>query len=333
MAKLAQLETPAKLRDIASAAKRKRWSDERVADFAPLVRNFPQLYDPTRTDTPANAKPAPVSWAASPNKLRQTLPNPVDRWRTADSHRFEQDEYCEWCVQKTGGKITKITFTTEVPEYYEFLARDAPERLVELYRELVSPEVEREHLFVGNRYRPVNRWNPLQPSRGRLVHLVQENNTVRAALALAGAATVQRERDGVPVITKEALARCSGLGNPFRNSDPQIAAIINGATGTGASITLQDPIGLYLGPLVTSGMTTPDGADPREFWTIERGGSDHAVRASFAVPEQRGYTVGDIAIAGRPIRFGAQLADRVRVRLTAVVKPGNARPRPEPCDA
>lgn len=331
MAVLPRLETPAKLRDVASAAKRKHWSDRWRGNLVQFAAEFGQLYDPTREDTPVDAKPAPVTWAGSPAKLRQTHGDPVDRWRIADSNRAEQDEYCEWSVERSGGKITRVTFTTEVPEYYDYLAEHAPERLLALYRDLVSPKVAMGDLIVGGRYQRVNRWNPPQPRKGRLVHLSQENNTLGAALALVAEATVQRERKGVPVTTKEALARCSGLGNRFRNSDPQIAAIVNGAAATGASITLQDPFGLYLDRLVTTGMTTPDGVNPAAFWKIERGTPEHAVRASFAVPKQRGYTVGDINVGGRPIKFGAQVADRVRVRITAVVKPGNARPRRKPC--
>lgn len=328
---LARFDTPASLRDINSPATRKHWSTHLSDEFAPLVTEFKQLYDPTQSATPADAQVVPVEWAASPNKLRQTHPNATDRWRVADSHRREQDEYCEWAIKKVAGKITRITFTTEVPEYYEYLAQHAPEQLLALYRQLVSPKVVLKELVVGGKYQRINRWNPRKPSHGRIVHLSQENNTLAAALALAAVATVQRERNGVPVTTKEALAACSGLGDPFRNSDPQIASVINGAASTGASITLQDPIGLYIDRLVTAGMTTPDGADPVAFWTVERGRPGHTVRASFAVPAQRGYTVSDIKIAGRPIRFGAQVADRVRVRLTAVVKAGNARPRRKPC--
>lgn len=331
MSVLARFDTPAKLRDVASADRRKHWSTRLSGDFAPLVGAFGQFYDPTQSDTPAGSQVEPVEWAASPNKLRQTHPVAADRWRVADSLRAEQDEYCEWAVVKAGGKITRITFTTEVPEYYEFLAQHAPDQLLELYRQLVSPQVTLKDLIVSGKYQRINRWNPRKPSHGRIVHLTQENNTLEAALALAAAATVQREHNGAPVTTKEALAQCSGLGDPFRNSDPQIAAVINGAAGTGTSITFQDPIGLYIDRLVTSGMTTPDGADPASFWTVERGGPGHAVRASFSVPKQHGYTVSDVKIAGRPIRFGAQVADRVRIRISAVVRPGNARPRRQPC--
>jgi hypothetical protein len=78
-------------------------------------------------------------------------------------------------------------------------------------------------------------------------------------------------------------------------------------------------------------MRTPDGADPAGFWTVERGSPGHALRASYAVPAGRGYRVGDVEVDGRPIRFGAQLADRVSVRLTALVRPADHRPPRLPC--
>lgn len=54
-------------------------------------------------------------------------------------------------------------------------------------------------------------------------------------------------------------------------------------------------------------------------WTVERGSDTHILRARYEVPEQLGYRVGDITINGEPVQFGAQLADRVTVRITAIV--------------
>lgn len=65
---------------------------------------------------------------------------------------------------------------------------------------------------------------------------------------------------------------------------------------------------LYIDQLLIGGMETPDGEDPAAFWRL-----------------------GDITAAGRPIRFGAQLADRVNVRLTALVKPAGHQPERHPC--
>ncbi|SFT86132.1 hypothetical protein SAMN05660657_03542 [Geodermatophilus amargosae] len=55
------------------------------------------------------------------------------------------------------------------------------------------------------------------------------------------------------------------------------------------------------------------------------------LRASYAVPAERGHAVGDARADGQPIRFGAQLAGRVSVRLTALVRPADHRPARLPC--
>jgi hypothetical protein len=226
-------------------------------------------------------------------------------------------------------QITRVTFTCEVPEYWEHVAERDPDRLLSLYHDLVSPDAALDDLLQDGRYVPSNRWN--RSTEGRPAHLVQANNSLGAAIDLAANATVLRERDGKPVNNQQVLVDCGALGNPFRNSDPQIAAAVNNAVATGADITLADPLGLYLHGILTAGMTTPDGADPATFWVIERGDPTHALRARFEVPAGHGYTVSDITVGGRRIQFGAQLADRVQVRISAVVMPGTHQPQREPC--
>lgn len=331
MAVLKRFETPAKLRDGVAPPALRAWSAKVKAMFDdhPSSR-FRQFYDPTLDDTPEPPQAVDVIWPAFPATLRGTASEEAVA-KKADSTRAVQDEYCEWSVERKGGKIVRVTFTTEVPEYFEWLAENDQPRLLAVYRQLVGAGVKIEHLVAGKRYLRKNRWNKGEAATGGLVHLTQANNTLGAAVDLAAVATILRERDGVPIGTKQELAGCAGLGEPRRNSDPQIAAIVNSAASTGASITLLDPLGLYIDRLVTTGMSTPDDTDPQTFWKVERGKPGQAVRASFAVPKGKGYTVSEVKIAGRPIRFGAQLADRVRVRLTAVVRPGNARPPRVPC--
>jgi hypothetical protein len=246
-------------------------------------------------------------------------------WERADSSRDVQDEYCEWSVERRGDKITRITFTTEVPEYWEHVAKNDPDFLLELYHQFVDPGVELDDLFDGEEYVPLNRWNT--STEGRLAHLMQGSNKLLAAIALVAPATILRARDdGTPVTDRQELVDCGGLGVSCRNSDPQIAEIVNENAKFGDEITLLDPVGLYLDGLLSAGMETPDGADAAEFWQVERGAPGHAVRASFAVPEDCGYVVGDIKINGRPITRGAQVADKVRVRIGAGVKPGDHQP-------
>lgn len=334
MTRLAVFDTPARVRDVRSARKRERWSELVAGRIGAIAAAFPQIYDPTREDTPDTASVVAIPpWPASPGRLRRETGDPVERWRIADGDRNQQDEYCEWAVERENRKITRVTFTTEVPEYYDFLAAVAPDRLLDVYHRWVSRRARIEDLVVNGSYRRVNPWNDQDPAKGRIAHLTQGANTLTDALGLAGLATVPRERNGVLVTTKEDLAGCANLGDPTRFSDPAIAAVVNAAARNGASLTLADPVGLYIDGLITIGMKTPDGTDPAKFWTIERGRKSHAVRASIAVPEtpKRDYVVGDITIRGRKIDFGAQLADLVRVRLAAVVRPGNAKPRPQPC--
>jgi hypothetical protein len=323
--KLARFSAPGKVADPAPAA----WNARVRALLAPfLTDEQPQFYDPTRKDTPAGAPRPAVLWPAFPGRLAALAAR--ERWRLADGSRNEQDEYCEWAVTRNAQrKITRVTFTTEVPEFYEHLFEEAPDDLVRLYRRLVDPAVKLADLRApGGGYRRDNKWN-----RGaRLAHLRQGSNTLGAAVDLVARATVQRvDANGDRVTNQQALVRCAGLGEPLRNSDPQIASAVNVAAGDGAEIAFASPPGLHLGTPLTAGMVTPDGADAARFWKVERGEAGRAVRARFEVPRSRGYVVGDIEIGGRPIEFGAQVADRVPVQVRVIVKPGSHKPKPKRC--
>jgi hypothetical protein len=328
MPKLARFSTPANLPDANPDA----WNQRVRGIHAPhLDGSLPQFYDPTQKNTPASAPRPMVSWVAFPATLRATIPSQLERWKRADGSRRLQDEYCEWAVTRNAArKITKVTFTTEIPEYFEHLNDTAPAKLLRLYRKLVDPGVELAHLRgAGGSYKRINRWN-----RGnRLAHLSSGPNNLGAAVDLVARATVQRiDDDGRPVTNQQELVRCAALGEPLRNSDPQIASAVNVAAGEGDEIAFADPPGLHLGRPLTAGMVTPDGADAARFWKIERGDAEHTLRARFEVPAQRGYVVGDIEIAGRPIQFGAQIADRVQVWVKVVVKPGDHKQPPKPCE-
>jgi len=330
MAVLSRFDTPARLDEL-SEGDRVSWSAKVAEMIEQLTGAFPQFYNPTVDDTPSGLTPAAIAWPAfSARVLREEGPGAA-RWDRADSSRDEQDEYCEWSVERGGDdKIIRVTFTTEVPEYWEHAAENDPNRLLDLYHRFVDPRVELVDLFDGGEYVPRNPWNT--STEGRLAHFVQRSNTLEAAIRLVAEATILRAReDGTPVTDRQELVACAGLGDPFRNSDPQIAEIVNDAATLGNEITLLDPVGLYLDGLLSSGMETHDGADAAEFWQVERGSPGHAVRASFAVPEDRGYVVGDIKINGRPITRGAQVADKVRVRIGAVVKPGDHQPGRRRC--
>jgi hypothetical protein len=329
---LERFSTPARLPE-PTVADADAWSSRVAALFAKYA-DLPQFYDPTAEETPEPPAIAEIVWSAFPARLRRETTSERERLSRADRARKQQDEYCEWSVERDANdNITRVTFTTEVREYFEHLAEQDPDRLVALYAELVdSDEVELDDLLAADgTYEPDNKWN--HSTEGRLAHLRQDNNNLFAAIDLAARATVLRERDDEPVIDRQALVVCAGLGNEFRNSDPQIAWMVNDAAIAGAKLTLHDPIGLYIEGLLTAGMATPDDEDPAAFWTVERGDTEHTLRARYEVPEDRGYTVTDITSAGVPIRFGAQLADRVQVRIAAIGKPGTHQPVRQPCES
>ena len=327
---LPRYDTPARLPE-PTEDDRDAWSKRVGNVVAAQAAQFPQFFDPTATDVGPDAEAPSIRWTAFPALLLQDATSQEQRWADADASRQRQDEYCEWSVERdSSGVITRVTFTTETPEYFEHLAERDPERLLSVYQKIVGPQVRLDQLIVNGVYRRDNVVN--RSTRGRPAHLIQRNNTLTAALILAAQATILRhDADRLPVTSPQELTRCGGLGEPLRNSDPQIASAVNDAVATGAEVSLADPMGLYIDRFLIGGMETPDGEDPATFWTVERGTPTHVLRASYSVPPERGYRVGDITADGRPIRFGAQLADRVSVRLTALVRPAGHQPVREPC--
>ena len=327
---LPRFDTPARLPE-PTDADRDAWNRRIGGPVARRAGEFAQFFDPTATDVGPDEMVPAITWIAFPATLLEGATSQRQRWAAADASRTVQDEYCEWGVERDGdGVLTRVTFTTEVPEYFQHLAARDEDRLLETYHELVGPHVTLDDLVAGGAYRPDNVHN--NSTTGRPAHLMQRTNTLVAAVTLAAEATVlRRDAAGNPVTSAMALVRCGGLGEPRRNSDPQIAAAVNDAAATGAEVSLQDPLGLYIDGLLVGGLARPDGGDPAEFWTIERGTAEHAVRASYSVPPDLDFRLGDVTMDGRPIRFGAQLADRVVVRLTGLVRPADHRPVRQPC--
>ncbi|HMJ33159.1 MAG TPA: hypothetical protein VK501_04505 [Baekduia sp.] len=333
MAKLTTFSPPAGPDDL-SADARKQWSP-RVSGLFQEVQDgsgpLPQFYDPTEKSTASDATSAVVPWPAFPGTLDQQGGTDEQRWQAADD-REAQDEYCEWAVTRDdAGRVIRVTFTTETPDYYDHLLQADTARFEQLYAELAGRPIDlaRVRGQDGN-LNPLNPFN--RAGDGTIVHLSQGSNTLGAAVTLAGQATVVRvDDDGHRVTNKKQLVRCGQLGGPDRNSDPQIAMAINNQAADGAEVSLADPPGLFLGDFLSAGLQTPDHADAKQFWTVTRGTAERSVRAVFEVPKERGYVVGDIVKQGHKITTGGQLAEHVRVRIVAAVLPGTVEPITKPC--
>lgn len=329
---LKQFAVPGNVKEL-SNADLKAWSERLSGLFddvaAPAGRHF---YNPIKSDTPATAQKAAVTWPAAPGRLLSRRLSPERRWEIADGDRNEQDEYCEWSVLREGDKVVRVTFTSETPDYYDHLMDVDRKLLVTLYEEAMGQNVTAEQLLDDSGlFEATNVFN--SRTDGPIIHLMQFSNNLRAAVILAAEATVLRKgKDGRPIRHAQTLIVCGGLGDERRHSDPRIASAVNNLVARRFEITLQDPPGLYLDRFVTTGMTTPDGTDARTFWKIERGEPGHVLRARFEVPAKLGYAVGDITIGGRPIVAGAQLAERLSVRIEAVARPASFEPRHKSCE-
>ena len=276
-----------------------------------------------------------MSWAAFPAALRAAIPSQLERWKRADRDRGLQDEYCEWSVMRNAArKITRVTFTTEVPEYWEHLFETAPDAGAQALPQARRPggEAERPAQRPDGSYRRENRWNTSKP--GRLVHLTQREQHARrrdrSRRARDGAAGQERQAGHQPAGARASApasaTRCATATRrspPRSTSPPARAARSRWRTRSGSTSAGRS----------RPAWSRPDGADAARFWKIERGNEEHTLRARFEVPASRGYVVGDIELGGRPIEFGGQVADRVQVWVKATVKPGNHKPKPKPCGA
>jgi hypothetical protein len=256
-----------------------------------------------------------------------------------------QEEYCEWHVLRDPNtdKIQRITFTSEPPEYWQalfgFVPGDKPFRsasfpgdpklLVELYRVLVDPSVELADLIAvtdikdahgmvitaKGQYHIYNKWNTTHGA----AHLQSPPNSLRAEVLLGGDGAVLRLNPQRRLLVEpEALICYAAYGGVNRNSDPTIGATVNALARLGAYVTLRNPVGLYMDHIDTSGWQAPGGADVSEFVRIVRGTPGMIERLVIEAPPGRKLSVGDLTIAGVPVRFGGQVAECITVKLVGV---------------
>jgi hypothetical protein len=364
------------------------WFDEVVAQEQEAVGpgNRVQYYNELTTPQPGPKIDAEIIWNAFPKTLRMVFGDrayavaeqlfPLTHNTMPGSPPFFQgpgwdqlqyrplDEYCEFrVVRDDAGKIVRVLFTSEPPEYWQALHGDTladydgnpkyripgdPKKLLALYRELVDPAVQLEDLvcatdfvdysdpanpaviYPKGSYNPYNKWN----STHGIAHLAQPNNSLSAEIKLGGDATVLRgDAQHNPVTLPEALCCCSRYGGPNRTSDPTIGSTVNDVARWGAYVTIKDPVGLYMDSIDLAGFETPRGRPiDEEFFTIVRGRPGMAERAVFEVPKKMKFTVGDLRVGGVPLRFGGQIAERIKVKLVGQASGlGTFSNAPQPC--
>jgi hypothetical protein len=317
MALLPGFDTPASVRDAPAASPfYAAWSDfiaTRLGDVSP-GDNGGAFYDPTQTDVHVVGSKT-LTWIGFPRDV--LLPGNRDNkpaaYAFADAdvaRRTPQNEYFEWHVKRNrAGKITKLTFVTELPEYYQKLWDTDPALVVNVYRALVSPSVVQADLqSPGGAYDKFNRWNTVDG----IVHYIQSINTLGAALGLA-----QGARTSAPPFPDNFEARPGLAGQPTA-VDPRVSFDVHMLVRKGLHVTFRDPVGLYMVEWNDSGFTRPDGSPVANYWRIVRGVPGMVLRLEYQVPAGAGFVVGDIRIGGHPIEYGGQVAEHITVSTSGV---------------
>ncbi len=267
------------------------------------------FYNPTRTDVKVTAEKA-LTWMGFP---RQVLMENIDRreaYRLADAdvaERKPQIEYFEWKVDRNAaGKITKVTFVTETPDYYELLWSVDKKMVVKLYQDYVNPKVEQADLQADGEYNPFNRWN----TTDGIMHYIHGANSFGDAIGLS----LESVKSKNPF--QDNYDATPGLYNNPTSADPRISFDVHMLVRKGFYVTVRNPVGLYMAAWDNSGITDDKGRPAADYWRIERGVPGMALRVVYEVPPAKGFVVGDLCIGGRPIEYGGQLAELVTVMFS-----------------
>lgn len=246
----------------------------------------------------------------------------------------DQDEYLEWKTFKNpDGSIQKIVFTCDHPEYWKFIGEFEIDLLVKLYQQYVNVAVVKSDLlFTGDifekvvdengerivnmkgKYNPFNKWNTTHG----IMHLTHPANYLSAEIQLAAQATVLRkDAAGHPITDPDKLIKCSGYGNPLRSSDPKIGSDINTLVRNNLSVSISDPVALYIHDVKASNFVFPAGLTFADCWKVTRGdaGKQMILRAEFSIPSGSGVKIEDIKVNGKPLQFGGQIADAITMAI------------------
>lgn len=226
-------------------------------------------------------------------------------------------------------------------------------------------------------YDPQNPWNNTTKS-GTILHLMQPNNTLFAQVDIAAQGTVIRKNtDDVTITDEKSLIKCSGYGDPDRNSDPmvcfqllpvkflthglveQIGSMVNEAARAGASISLKDPVGLYMDSFAKDEFQLPYDSIKEEYslvgldkkappggtFDFQRGNIDQhmGLRLKIQIPDdvmiatdkdggKRHANVSDLLDgSGRNVIYGSRFAENINMHLYGVVIEGGQAATPINC--
>jgi hypothetical protein len=323
MAKVIRYDTPASLRDVpegspfydewhkyvndaVSRFTDAPWVDPVQVDAAVITgRTLSWIGFPRATMTVARRDERARGFADAEDAEDPTGSGPGGRWRPRQLEYFEWHTTRDWT-----GKVTKVTFSTETPKYFELLAEVDQDRVVTLYQEHVNPAVTWGTLSGSDgKYDRFNRWTTTQG----IMHYVNGINELDQAIGLAGNGA------GLSASFADNFERPSFDKNA---ADDYILRAVAALGRSGFGIAVQEPVGLYMDGQDDAGWTKPDGSPVGDYWRITRGKPGAVLRLEYEVPEDEGFVVGDIRIGGRRVRHGGQLAEHMTSSLPVNVVSG-----------
>ena len=231
-----------------------------------------------------------------------------------DGQRLKfQDEYVEWTVEKNADNIpTKITFTTELPEYLEAFAEIGPLELIRAVQDIIpganptigdlygfndlsntTPNTRRQSF---RDHLPNNPWNNGQKG---ILCLTQQFNTMNALFNLVTECSIKKAQ-GSPGDTCGLVGEACGVG---RSSDPRICSESQAAVRSGFGITLKDSAGIRIIRLDGSWKVDSQTVDINNeganqgVWSVSRNGR----RAILDLTK-------NVTLADDPVTTGAQVS-------------------------
>ena len=316
MSLITQFDTPASIKDFDENSEfYKQWHEfvKGLIEEKTPGPNGGHFYNPAEVDVDIIGEKT-ISWMGFPRRV--LLPNLRDnKWeayKIADNANrkdrgHEQDEYFEWYVHKDDDAITKITFTTELHNYYEEMWEFDPEKVVEIYKYTLEKPVKKDDLMNSNgSYDILNRWN----TTDGIMHLTQGINTLEAAIGLAQAMGMN------PPDAANNYQANPNYATTTTSVDPRVDYDVHMLLRKKLYVSLQEPIGIYIFGWDNSGIIQPDGSPaPSEWWQPKRGSNGKVVRLEYSVPKALGFQVSDLTIGGHKIQYGAQLAEHITVGI------------------
>lgn len=247
----------------------------------------------------------------------------VGTFNDIDANRFQlQDEYVEWRTDKSDtGKVTRVTFTTEFPEYYEALAEVSVDALIVGIQQVISGVNPTDEELFGpsfdpkaatpevraRRFRRHLRDNPWNNGQKGILCLSQPNNSMGALFALVGPCAVSR----LDIAPSDLCANVSCV--PERNSDPAICQAVQNLARAPHGLSFPDPVGIKI--IKLQGIWKINGTeidinDPKDnkgAWVVSRNGR----RAVLDITE-------GITVDGKSITSGTQVSTKLQVSADVI---------------